>query len=175
MTRYVAFLRAINAGVPAQMSVLRQRFEGLGFDEVRTFINSGNVLFSTRAADRAKLEARIERDLGTTLGAPVPAFVRTDDEVVALAELEPFDDVGTGTLQVAFLKEPPPASARRAVAALSNDTDRLQVTGRELWWHTRGGIMDSTVKAKALDAALGGAVLTARNVNTVRRIAAKLV
>ena len=91
-----------------------------------------------------------------------------------LAAAEPFDGVGSGLLQVGFLKSAPTAAVKRKVAALSNDTDRLKVVGRELWWHVRGGFMDSTVKQKPLAAALGDALLTVRNVNTLRRIAKKL-
>jgi len=80
--RYVAFLRGINLGKRRMpMSRLMALFQELGFDCVETFIASGNVLFSARAAEISQLEARIARHLEGSLGYPVDTFVRTTDEV----------------------------------------------------------------------------------------------
>ena len=64
MTRYVAFLRAINVGGRrVKMHHLRELFESLGFSNVETFIASGNVIFDSPAEDTRKLEQRIEDHL----------------------------------------------------------------------------------------------------------------
>jgi uncharacterized protein (DUF1697 family) len=91
---YIAFLRAVNVGgrvVP--MTRLRALFEELGFEGVRTYIQSGNVFFSTKKGDRAALTRRIEGHLRDTLGFEVPTMLRTIDEVEAALALDPFKRV----------------------------------------------------------------------------------
>jgi uncharacterized protein (DUF1697 family) len=173
--RYVAFLRAVNVNRRrVTMDRLRGEFEALGFEDVSTFINSGNVVFSA-AAKPADLEPEIEARLGPALGFEVPAFVRTAAQVGKVARLEPFADARDGdTHNVAFLRRRPTAAARTATEALSNDTDRLAVHGRELHWLIRGRMMDSTVSANVLQRALGGEPGTTRNITMLRKLAAKL-
>lgn len=173
MPRYVAFLGGINVGGHrVTMADLRGAFEALGFDDVRTFIASGNVVFSTRK--RAGVEAAIEAHLAKQLGYAVPTFVRTDAQVAALADpaASPFGDV-EGTVAVGFLKAEPTATVARAVADLATPTDTLEVIGTELWWHLPGGFAGSQLHPKALKRA-GIPTLTTRNVTTVRKLAATL-
>lgn len=173
--RYIAFLRGINVGGhKVKMDELRRQFESLDLEGVATFIASGNVIFESEDAAK-KLETRIENHLRDELGYDVPTFLRTDAEVARIAEYEPFPDLKSakGNSYVAFLDRRPPAGARKSLAASSNDTDRLKVHDREVYWHVRGGLMDSTLGMNGLDKALGSMPTTVRNVNTVRRLAAK--
>jgi uncharacterized protein (DUF1697 family) len=72
MPRYVAFLRAINVGGHiVKMDALRRHFASLGFDDVETFIASGNVIFQSRSTAAAALERRIEACLEERLGYEV--------------------------------------------------------------------------------------------------------
>jgi uncharacterized protein (DUF1697 family) len=126
MPRYVAFLRGIGLGKRRPpMSQLKTLFEEMGFDDVATFIASGNVVFSTRAADRAKLENKISRHLASALGYDVESFVRSEDEVRAIGASEPFaEDVsGATTVQVCLLREALPA-ADAAKLTLSGQDQR---------------------------------------------------
>jgi uncharacterized protein (DUF1697 family) len=175
LTRFAAFLRAINVGGrTVKMERLRSVFESVKLRDVSTVINSGNVLFVSGAKDTGALERRLEKALEAELGYEVVTFVRSAEEVAAVARRKDFTDVPSGDLvQVGFLKEAPSAAARRAVAALATDRDELVVHGRELHWHVRGRTMDSQVKAKALADALGGPT-TVRSITTVRRIAGLL-
>jgi uncharacterized protein (DUF1697 family) len=174
MARYIAFLRGINVGGhKVKMDELRRLFESLDLEGVATFIASGNVVFESGEAAE-QLETRIEKHLRKALGYDVPTFLRTDAEVARISEHEPFPDLKDGgTSYVAFLGRRPPAVARRAVAASSNDVDHLVVHNREIYWHIRGGLMDSTLGTAGLEKALGSVPTTLRNVNTVRRLAAK--
>src|SRR4051794_18872573 len=91
MTRYFVFLRAINVGGhTVKMEALRAHFEALGFASVSTFIASGNVIFEAAEQDTATIERQIETRLHEQLGYPVSAFVRTSDELTAIAEHTPF-------------------------------------------------------------------------------------
>jgi uncharacterized protein (DUF1697 family) len=174
MARYIAFLRGINVGGhQVKMDELRRLFESLDLDNVATFIASGNVIFESSAA-AGPLTKRIEKHLREALGYEVATFLRTDAEVARIAEHEPFPKLEDGgTSYVAFLDQRPPVAARRGVTASSNDVDHLVVHNREIYWHIRGKLMDSTLGTAGLEKALGSVKTTLRNVNTVRRLAAK--
>ena len=180
MTRFVAFLRGINVGGhTVKMDRLKALFEALGFEEVSTFIASGNVVFATEEepADREKLERRIEAALKDALGYEVATFLRTDRELVQVAEHDAFSEQKQDgdNVYVLFLREEPDAATRKAVEGLSNEADVLRVHGREVYWLRRyGSLMDTTIGNKDFARALGPlAVNTNRNVNTVQRMAKK--
>lgn len=96
-----------------------------------------------------------------------------NEELRAEFEALGFEDVATskGKLQVTFLSKKPSAAARREVGALSTDEDRLAVSGRELYWLPSGGISESDLDWKPIDAALGAG--TMRTMGTVEQIAAR--
>jgi len=175
VTRYVAFLRAINVGGHVvKMDRLRALFEALPFSNVSTFIASGNVIFEAGGEGRAA-EAAIEKTLEAALGYPVAAMVRAGAEVAAIVDYvdgETLDPGGGVTLYVGLLKTAPPRAVARVVAAMSNPVDVLRVHGRELYWQCRKSFSESTVAGPRLEKALHGPA-TFRNVNTVRRLAAR--
>ena len=176
MTRYVAFLRAINVGGrTVRMDALRQLFERWGGSNVETFIASGNVVFDTsrRSADMA--ERSIEDHVRKALGYPVLTFLRSIPEVAAVAAHTPFaqDELDAGgTLFVGFMKTAPGPSVACAVAALRDDVNDFAVRGRELYWLRRSQLMQSISSGPPIEK-LVGSPITMRNVNTVRRLAAK--
>jgi uncharacterized protein (DUF1697 family) len=178
MDRYVAFLRGMNLGNRRiKNEELRRHFEAMGFDEVATFRASGNVIFAaTKREAEAKLAARVEAELDERLGYDVPVFLRSAEELAAVAAHEPFDPKAVakskGKLQVSFLKKKPTAAARKKALALASDEDLLAIEGRELYWLPSGGISESDLDLKAIDAALGAGTL--RTMGTVEQIAAKL-
>ena len=176
MPRYVAFLRAINVGGRVvKMERLRELFESLGMRDVETFIASGNVVFETRAADAAALETRIERHLAKALGYEVATFLRTTDELAAVAAHVPFagaDPVPEGhALSVGFLKAAPGDAQRAALMAHRGANDDFHLHQREVWWWCRTRVSDSAFNGARLERAIGPA--TMRNVTTVRKLGAK--
>ena len=177
--RYAALLRGINVGGhKVAMATLRDEFAALGFNDVTTVVNSGNVVCtSTSKAKAASLETRIERHLREVLGYDVATFLRTDREIAELAALEPF--AGAPRTEddrhhVLFLKTKPTTAAQKAVVALSTGDDVVEVHGREVHWLRRGTLMDSTIPDKAWTGALGKQPTTMRTAGTVRRLLAKL-
>src|SRR4051812_37196638 len=108
MTRYVAFLRAINVGGhTVKMAALRELFEVLDLEQVETFIASGNVIFSSTVSDAAALEQQIEAHLRQSLGYPVATFLRSTVELASIAAHSPFqaaEHAAGNTLYIAFLK-----------------------------------------------------------------------
>ena len=174
MAQYVAFLRAVNVGRRrVDMGRLRDELEGLGYERVSTFVNSGNAVFATTGR-RAGLEATIEGCLAEAFGFEVPTFVRSAREVAALAAADPFGPVAAGhTHLVAMLRRGLPPSVRAAVEALSNDVDTLVADGPDVHWLIRGRSMASTLTPKDW-AAAGAAPSTTRNVTMLRRLADRL-
>ncbi|HEY7286953.1 MAG TPA: DUF1697 domain-containing protein [Vicinamibacterales bacterium] len=170
--RYVAFLRAINVGGHVvKMDRLRKIFEGMRLRNVETFIASGNVIFEA-TGDVQALERRIEKGLAAALGYEVEVFLRSIDELAAVARYAPFDGTLDGcSLFVVFLKDTPGASARKQFAALRLDQDGLHLNKREVYWLRRGSMTDSPV-AVPLGKVVGNGG-TMRNVTTVRKLAAK--
>lgn len=177
MSRYVAFLRGMNLGTRRiKNEELRRHFEEMGFEEVATFRASGNVIFSYAGREaESKLARRVEAELDQRLGYDVPVFLRSIEEVAAIAEQEPFDPElvaeSKGKLQVSFLLEKPKAGAKQKALALASDEDLLAIEGRELYWLPSGGISESDLDWKPIDAALGPG--TIRTMGTVEQIAAK--
>ena len=176
MSRYIAFLRAINVGGHVvKMEHLREIFESLGLKSVETFIASGNVIFQSPAKDPAKLEKKIEQTLQGELGYAVRTFIRSDAEVARIAEYQPFADaeeLPQATLFVGFMAEPPPAEAAANLISASTKIDEFHLHRRELYWRRRGKSNESPFSGPKLEKMLGAAT-TLRNVNTVRRLVAK--
>jgi len=175
--RYVAFLRAINVGGrTVTMAALKRPFEQLGFQDVETFIASGNVMFRTARRSTARLEAQIEDALRTALGYDVPAFIRTDQEVAAVARHQPFPAAAmraAQSLNVGFVAQPIDGPTRSALMALTTDIDTFHVDGREIYWMCRKRQSDSKISNVVLERALR-IRSTFRGLNTVVRLADRL-
>ena len=170
----VALLRGINVGSHVvKMDRLRALFEGLGFDAVRTFIASGNVIFSTNARGVPALERKIERHLGGALGFEVPTFLRTAGELGAVARYQPSSQAEGGALYVGFLSAPPGRDGTCKVQALGSATEVLHVHGRELYFHITGPVSESVMFRAPIEKTLG-LRMTTRNATTVRKLAAMI-
>lgn len=175
MHRFAAFLRAINVGGHVvKMDRLRVLFTDMGFSGVSTVIASGNVLFESRPTSVRQLEGRIERTLREALGYDVTTFVRTATEIAAVAAYEPFARQSMEeavSVLVIFMRQPPPAEAREKLLALRTPTDEFHVAEREAWWLCRTRMSESPVFKKGSIEKVLGVPGTARNINTVRKIA----
>jgi uncharacterized protein (DUF1697 family) len=175
--QYFAFLRVINVGGhTVTMARLRELFEQLGHDDVTTFIASGNVVFRSAVTDTQSLERQIEHQLEQGLGYAVRTYIRTAKELNDIVRTDPFAGAAGlpagSTLYVAFMAQGPDAATRRKVAALRTDTDDFAVMKREVFWLRRVRLSDAPSPADALEKTLR-APFTLRNMNTVRRMAAK--
>ncbi len=172
MPRYIAFLRGINLGKRRlPMSRLVSLFEELGFDEVATFIASGNVLFSSREKNPSRVEVRIARQLEESLGYPVATFVRTAEEVVAIGRAEIFRE--EAAVHVGFLHAALAPEVARKLAAVETATDEFRVRGREYYWLCRGRISDSKVWTLPEIKALRLPSSSMRNLTSLRKLVAK--
>lgn len=159
------------------MARLRALFESLKFEDVATVIASGNVLFSARGGTGARIERSIETHLRQALGYEVATFLRRPGELAEIVAHRPFpaaEPLGADhALSVIFLKQPLDTPAQEALLSLQTDTDAFHVRGREAYWLRHGRISDSKVTPARLEKALRGPA-TARNITTVRKLAAAL-
>ena len=177
MPKYVAFLRAINVGRHlVKMDHLRSLFEELGFANVETFIASGNVIFDTKTTNTKSLESKIEKHLEESLGYEVTTFLRSVTELAAIAQHKPFSEeeltADGNTLYIAFVRDKPSSEAAKKMESLSSAIDAFHVHEREVYWLYRRNNGESKYYGAALEK---GMVMpaTLRNVNTIRRLAAK--
>ncbi len=172
--RQVALLRGINLGpnkrVP--MPALRELLTDAGYDEVRTYVQSGNVVLTSDAAPD-RVARKCERLIAERFGFEVAVVVRTRDEIAEVVQRNPLGDVALNPkrYQVSFLSAEPDPDLVREFLALATPPERLVSIGRELYaWHPDG------VARSRLWAALAGKGLgvtaTARNWRTVTTLLA---
>jgi uncharacterized protein (DUF1697 family) len=178
MPAYIAMLRGINIGPHKRikMEKLRASFEGLGFDAVATYIQSGNVVFKTGKASGASLSRKIEEKLLADFGFSVSVILRTRDEMEKLIRDNPLlkeKGIDPAKLHVAFLSEAPtpPALAKLKALTLSPDRVRSSDLGKELHLYFPNGTSGSSLWKHPLDRVLS-VVTTTRNWNTVNQLCA---
>ncbi|MFN8411083.1 MAG: DUF1697 domain-containing protein [Anaerolineales bacterium] len=172
MSKYIAFLRAINVGGHnVKMDELKKIFEALNFSNVETFIASGNVIFETTTKDTTKLEKKIESKLHEALGYEVATFLRTPQELAEVANYKPFKTKGEA-LNVAFIAEPLEPVSVQKLMTYKNDIDDFYVHGREIYWMCQVKQSDSKFSNAVLEKAIGKKS-TLRGINTVQKMAEK--
>jgi uncharacterized protein (DUF1697 family) len=170
MSRLTAFLRAINVGKRrVKMDVLRGHFEDLGLTDVTSFIASGNVSFEAPGGPTAALERTIEQHLQASLGYTVATFVRSQDELTAIAALDDWTEQEGHTLSVGFVHAEHPADV--LAKHISSESDLL-VRGRELYWYSRVSTHKSKLSGAKLERTLG-APSTWRRLRTIQRMIAR--
>ncbi len=177
MTRYVALLRGVNVGgrgmVP--MAALRRVAEGIGCRDVATILQSGNLLFTT-SRDAGRLTSDLVAALAAELEPETTVMVRSAAEWASMVERNPFAEAARRdpARLVALVLDR--AVGRREVASLQAaivGRETVAGTGRELYAHYPDGQGRSKLTNAVIERVLG-AKATARNWNTVRRIAAGL-
>jgi len=172
MGRMVALLRAVNVGGrKLPMAELRALCAALGWQDVATYIQSGNVVFSAEARPQA-IEAQLERAIKERFGLDVPVIVRTPGEWAALAASNPFPDAARdepNRLQLLVSKRPPDPDAADKLMARAQGGESVKAAGGALWFHFPEGVGTSKLTPTLIDRACGSPA-TARNYNTVMKL-----
>lgn len=137
MKKYIAFLRGINiGGHRVKMEHLRELFAELNFENVRNYIQTGNIFFETFETDRAILTAQIERHLFENLGYEVPTFLRSVEEIESAVELNPFNEIGLTDdtrFLITFIPKPLPADFILPFIPPKNDYEIVRATVGEVF------------------------------------------
>jgi uncharacterized protein (DUF1697 family) len=172
MGRMVALLRAVNVGGrKLPMAELRALCAELGWTDVATYIQSGNVVFSAPGKAEA-IEAALEAAIGKRFGLDVPVIVRSKAQWAEYPGLNPFPDIAKDAparLMLVLTKRPPIKGAAEVVEARARDGEQVRQTGDALWFHFPNGAGKSKLTPSLVDRAIGSPG-TARNYNTVMKL-----
>jgi uncharacterized protein (DUF1697 family) len=174
MAIYISLLRGINVGghKRIKMDQLRESFEALGFEQVKTYIQSGNVVFKTGKFSAAALSRRIEERILSDFGFSVSIILRTADEMTKAIENNPFlkqRGIDFEKFHVTFLSETPTLSALGKLEALTTAPDQSRCLGKELYLFLPNGASESSLMKSPLDRVLS-VVTTTRNWRTVNQL-----
>lgn len=173
MPGHVAFLRAVNVGPRmCKMADLRAALEKSGLRDVETYIQTGNVFFTSDLRSRARVERHVEEALAACCGFEVPTIVYTPAElrqvyVDALALPAPL--AGEPRRYVTFLKEEPTADAAAPIDAWDVDGERAAVRGRAVHWWLDKPTRAAKLSNARIEKALG--VGTTRDIKVVATLA----
>jgi uncharacterized protein (DUF1697 family) len=167
---FAALLRGINVGGRNRlpMGALRASLAENGFEDVVTYVQSGNVVFRTRESDPRKVAAHVERQIAESFGLEVSVLVRTHEELAGIAHANPFlaDESDPKRLHVVFLDGEPRADALASLDPDRSPPDRFAARGREIYLHLPNGAGRTKLTLDYFERRLGVRG-TGRNWNTL--------
>jgi uncharacterized protein (DUF1697 family) len=172
MKTYIALFRGINVGgnnmLP--MKALKELLENEACSDVRTYIQSGNVIFRCAMIDISRLEKRLTAAVSKSYGFEPRVLVLTQGEIETAAQGNPFPDAveDPKRLHLFFLAETPKKPDLKALEALKTKSERFALNGKVLYLHTPDGFGTSKLAAKA--ERFLGVEATARNWRTVNTL-----
>jgi uncharacterized protein (DUF1697 family) len=174
MTVVISMLRGVNVGGHnlIKMEALRALYASLKFEDVATFIQSGNVVFRTKERDLEKIGKRLGDGIEKSFGFRPGVILRTAEEMRGVIARNPFaarTDVEPGKLLVLFLAGMPDAEAQKKVLTVKADREELRVDGRELYIYFPDGQGRSKLSIAAVERALKVSG-TGRNWNSVVKL-----
>lgn len=175
MPVYAALLQGVNIGSKKRINMedLRALIADAGGTDARTYINSGNIVFRHDAEDACELEQRLEASIGKHVGMPIPTIVRTADELEEVIATNPFPEAieEPKTLHVLFLRHEPGIDNVNAATEIETGSDRLAILGREVFFFLPNFTTGASVDMKQVQKVLDIDAATARNWNTVTKLA----
>jgi uncharacterized protein (DUF1697 family) len=174
MPRYVALLQGINVGKHKRIAMadLRALVERLGHTEVKTHLNSGNVVFTAASGANEEHAKQIEDAISRELGLEVPVVVRSGEDLARIVAGNPFPEAAADhtTLHVTFLGKAPDPERVAALAEADHGDDDYRVVGADVYLFYPHKLTGATFMPTGLGKALG-VVATSRNWRTVTRLA----
>ena len=176
MTTYFALLRAVNLGghKPVAMVDLRELLARLGFENVQSLLQTGNLVFESDGGDGGELERLLEAEAKKRLKLETDFFVRSARDWQAIVKHNPFPAEAKrdpAHLLVVFLKAPPEASSVKALQAAITGAEVVRAVGRQAYITYPNGIGRSRVTIALIERMLGTRG-TGRNWNTVLKLGA---
>jgi len=174
MPIYISMLRGINVGGNKliKMDQLRKSIEALGFEQVKTYIQSGNVVFKTGKLSPAALSKRIEERILSDFGHSASVISRTVDEMSKTIANNPLlkqPGIDLEKLHVAFLSAAPEAPALKKLSELTLAPDQSRCLGKEVYLYFPNGFSNSSLWKHPLDRVLS-VTATTRNWKTVNTL-----
>jgi uncharacterized protein (DUF1697 family) len=173
MKKYVSFLRGINVGGKnmIKMEALREMFVSLGFTGVKSYINSGNIIFETDETDDNLLSADIKKAIAETFSFDIQVMTRTISEIETLVKSNPFAGQfeNDKDLHVFFLDEDLSDEKRELLLSQASENEMFAILPRTIFVNLRISILDSIVGKGFIDRKLKASA-TARNWRTVNKL-----
>jgi uncharacterized protein (DUF1697 family) len=172
----VALLRGINLGTKrrVRMDDLRALYTSLDLEDVRTLVQSGNVVFRTMETDAVRLRKTLEDAFAKRFGFHSDVILRTNADLKKVMQANPFagrKDVEPAKLLVTFLAGDPGEAARRKVREIKVEPEEVHLIGREMYIYFPNGMGRSTLPFAPIERALA-TTGTARNWNSVTKVRA---
>jgi len=172
--KYVAFLRGINVGGNnmIKMERLREIVAALGFENVKTYVNSGNVIFETKKTGDKKLAAAVHEVIKKELGMDISVMVRSVDEIKEIVKKNPYHGrfENDKELHIFFLNEPLSPEHQKLLLANNSETELITLDERTIYYLPRAGILEGVLGKGFIDRKLR-IQATARNWRTVNKVA----
>jgi uncharacterized protein (DUF1697 family) len=171
----VALLRGVNLGPHHRIAMepLREVYQSAGLSDVRTLLQSGNIVFQSKARSLDRLAAQLEAAFEARFGFHSDVFLRTAEELRAVASACPFagrEGCDPSKLAVTFLAASPDEGARARLAAIQGIAEELQAGARELYIYYPNGMARPQLTAAMMNKAIGKVSSTTRNWNTVTKL-----
>ncbi|MGA7128515.1 MAG: DUF1697 domain-containing protein [Chthoniobacterales bacterium] len=174
MTPQIALLRAVNVGgIKVSMADLKALLVDLGFEDVRTLLNSGNVVFRGKSKTGEELEKLLETEFAKRAGRPTEFFVRTAEEWTSIIDRNPMTNEARhdpGHLLMVVLKSTPTNQEVDALRAAIVGPEVVEAEGKQAYIYYPAGVGQSKLTAKLIEKKLGSPG-TGRNWNTVLKLA----
>src|SRR5262245_23827849 len=150
MPVYIAMLRGINVGAHKRMKMekLRASCQALGFEQVATYIQSGNVVFKAAKLNPAAVSTKIEARIAADFGFEADVITRTSEEFTKIVRSNPLlkESVVEGAkLHVVFLAGVPDREALKKLESLTLPPDRVRVSGKEIYFYFPNGVSGSSL------------------------------
>lgn len=177
--KYIAFLRGINVGGKnkIKMTDLIKLFELLNFNNVLTYIQSGNVIFDCDTTDTMKLTSQIEIKISETFGFLVKVIIRTDDELRYIASNNPFikdPNIELNKLYVTFMSNTPDQVLIPLLDVRKGEDEKFIIMKRQIYLYCLNGYGRAKLNNTLIEKKFKN-VATTRNWNTITSIVAKLI
>jgi uncharacterized protein (DUF1697 family) len=174
MEKYVAFLRAINVSGhnSIKMIDLKLAFEQLSYQNVKTYIQSGNVVFETHQSDTANIRQEIEKKLKQTFGNEIVTIIRTMPEMFEIVQSQPFASeilASDKKIYVGFLADIPNETLAYALEAMSYESENFSPKGKNLYYWGEKGLKKELFSNNFIEKKLKVSATT-RNWNTVNKM-----
>lgn len=171
--KYVSLLRGINVGGKnmIKMELLREMFSLLGFENVKSYINSGNIIFETAEADNNELSEKIAKKIVETFSFNIRVITRKMQEIAEIVANNPFagEFENDKDVHVFFLDDEMPAEKRELLLSHNNENENYAVRNKEIFCHLRIGVLESLMGKDYIAKKLKISS-TARNWRTVNKI-----
>lgn len=171
---YICLIRGINVGghKVVKMDALRKSFEKMGFEDLRTYVQSGNVVFKAPKQSSVTMETGIRKRILKDFGYEVGVIVRSAEQIAEVIRANPFSKDSNNDISkfyVTFLSQVPQPTGIDILKKIPGENDRYHCCGQEVYLYCPGGYGETKFSNNALEKALSCSATT-RNWNTVNKL-----